>query len=332
PATAPTSPPSLPLPDALPISAVLIVAFVIFGALATETLDSAIQTLREEVIAGFGWYYVLLVSGFVIFSLVVGISRLGNIRLGRDDEKPEFGVGAWLAMLFSAGMGIGLVCYGVAEPLWHLAAPKPGVEGTPEEIGQAALPQTLLHWGVHAWAIYVVVGLAIAYAVFRKGRPISLRWALEPLFGDRVKGWVGDLIDVVAILGTVFGVATSLGLGASQVGAGLSFLGLTGDDPGEGLAIAIIIVITLIATVSVVSGIRRGIKWLSQANVGIAAVVALFVAIAGPTLFILREFVESIGRYLQDILVLSFDVTTFYGAEGEGWQVFWTIFYWGWWM
>lgn len=318
-------------------AAILIVAFVIFGAAATETLGDGVNGLQENIIGGLGWYYVAIVAAFVVFAIVVGVSRLGDIRLGKDDERPEFSLAAWLAMLFSAGMGIGLVFFGVAEPLWHFASPKPGVDGTPQQLSQAAMTQTLLHWGIHAWAIYVVVGLAIAYAVFRRGRPISIRWALEPLLGDRVKGWLGDLIDIIAVLGTVFGVATSLGLGASQIGAGLTFLDVTDPDPETGnptnaWLVGIIVVITLIAIVSVVSGLRRGIKWLSQVNVGLAGLVALFVLIAGPTLFVLREFIQSIGRYLQDLLVLSFDVTAFQGETGEAWQASWTIFYWGWWM
>jgi choline/glycine/proline betaine transport protein len=320
-------------------AALLILAFVVFGAVATETLSNAIFAIRDNIVGGLGWYYVAIVAGFVIFAIVVGVSRLGDIRLGKDDERPDFSLGAWLAMLFAAGMGIGLVFFGVAEPLWHLAAPKPGVDGTPEELGQAAMTQTLLHWGVHAWAIYVVVGLAISYAVYRKGRPVSIRWALEPLLGDRVKGWLGDLIDVLAILGTVFGVATSLGIGASQIGGGLVFLGLADDAPdtdtgvpANTVLVLTIVLITLVATFSVVSGLRRGIKWLSQANVTIAGGVALFVAIAGPTLFILREFVESIGRYLQNFVSLTFDVTAFHSEAGEVWQAGWTIFYWGWWM
>jgi choline/glycine/proline betaine transport protein len=289
-----------------------------------------------NIVGNLGWYYVAIVAGFIIFALVVGISRLGDIKLGKDDDKPEFSTAAWLAMLFAAGMGIGLVFWGVAEPLNHLVSPRPGSATTLQEAGQSAMTTTLLHWGIHAWAIYVVVGLAIAYAVFRKGRPISIRWALEPLLGDRVKGWLGDVIDTVAVLGTVFGVATSLGLGAQQIGAGFVHMGWA-SDTGEGTAAdgvlaAIIVVITLVAIVSVVSGLGRGIKWLSQVNVSLAAILALFVAIAGPTLFIIKQFFESIGHYLQNIVVWSFDVSNFYGDAGETFQTGWTIFYWGWWI
>ncbi len=312
-------------------AAVLMLAFVIFGAVAEETLGEATSFIFDNLVSGIGWYYVAIVTGFVIFAIVVGVSRIGDIKLGRDDEAPEFSVTVWLAMLFSAGMGIGLVFWGVAEPLTHLASPWPGRGEDGAEQAEAAMTTTLLHWGVHAWAIYIVVGLSMAYAIFRKGRPVSFRWALEPLFGDRVRGWVGDVIDIIAILGTIFGVATSLGLGASQIATGFSVLGWV-DEPTDGLRTAIIVVITLIAIISVVSGIHRGIKWLSQVNVSLAGLIALFVLIAGPTLFIFREFFESISRYLQNIVGLSMDVGNLHGEAGEAFQIGWTVFYWGWWI
>ena len=321
-------------------AALLILGFVVWGAFGadqneegelTGSLGSAIGTVRDGIVSNLGWYYILVVTGFVVVALIFGMSRMGNIKLGKEDDKPEFSTKAWFAMLFSAGMGIGLVFFGVAEPMYHLAGPKPGVEGTPQELGDAAMTQTILHWGVHAWAIYVVIALAIAYSVYRKGRSISLRWVLEPIFGDRVKGWLGDLIDVLAILGTVFGVATSLGLGARQIAAGLDELNIV-SDAGDTLLVTIIVVITLIAITSVVTGLNKGIKWLSNVNVSVAGLLALFVLIAGPTIFILREFVQSIGGYLQTILALSFDVTSFQSEAGEAWMGGWTIFYWGWWV
>jgi choline/glycine/proline betaine transport protein len=234
-------------------------------------------------------------------------------------------------MLFAAGMGIGLVFWGVAEPLNHFASPPPGVTGTPQELAQLALVQSFLHWGLHPWAIYVVVGLALAYTIHRKNRPVSIRWALEPLFGDRVKGTLGDLIDIAAIIGTVFGVATSLGLGVLQIGAGLDFLGLV-SDPGNWTSIILIGAITGIAIVSVVSGVARGIKWLSNFNMGLAGALLLFVIITGPTLFLFREFVQSLGLYFQNLLRLSLDTTALQGAAGQDWQAAWTTFYWGWWI
>jgi choline/glycine/proline betaine transport protein len=312
-------------------AAALVLAVVIWGIVSDESLGDATSYIFDNLVTGIGWYYVAIVTAFVIFALVVGISRIGDIKLGKDDEKPEFSNAAWVSMLFSAGMGIGLVFWGVAEPLTHFANPWPGRGDTPNEQAEAAMTTTLLHWGIHAWAIYVVVGLAIAYTVYRRGRPISFRWALEPLFGDRIKGWIGDVIDVVAILGTIFGVATSLGLGATQIAGGFGFLDWV-DEPSDALLVGIIAVITFIATFSVVTGIKKGIKWLSQLNVTVAGLMALFVLIAGPTLFILREFFESISRYLQNIIGLSMDVGNLQGEAAEGFQIGWTVFYWGWWI
>lgn len=292
--------------------------------------ERVIGTIQRDVISGLGWYYVLLVALFVAFALWVGIGRWGDITLGKDDDEPEFGLGAWFSMLFAAGMGIGLVFWGAAEPLSHFASPKPGVTGTPVELAQTAMAQSYLHWGIHAWAIYVVVGLALAYTIHRKGRPVSIRWALEPLLGSRVRGRLGDAVDVTAVVGTVFGVATSLGLGVLQISAGLEHMGLA--TPSVGVQIAIIVVITALATTSVVSGLDRGLKWLSNLNVSMAGVLLVAVLLLGSTLFLLREFVQSLGVYLSSVVSMTFNVSAYSGAEGEAWQSVWTTFYWGWWI
>lgn len=289
-----------------------------------------IGSLQTNVVSGFGWYYVLIVAAFVAFSIWVGIGRWGDITLGQDDDEPQYRLGTWFSMLFAAGMGIGLVFWGVAEPLSHYEHPKPGVEGSPVQLAQTAMTQTYLHWGVNAWAIYVVVGLALAYTIHRKGRPVSIRWALEPLLGDRVKGRLGDAIDVTAVVGTVFGVATSLGLGVLQIAAGLDHAGII--ESSTGLQVVLIIVVTAAATLSVVSGLDKGLKWLSNINVSMAGVLMVLVLILGPSLFLLREFVQSIGNYLSSFLSLTFNVSAFSGAEGEAWQAQWTTFYWGWWI
>ncbi len=304
------------------------VVLAIFFPEGTGNVLSAIQT---DIVGWFGWYYTLTVAGFVVFALWMGLSRFGDITLGADDEKPEFSLPAWFAMLFAAGMGIGLVFWGAAEPLTFFVNPKPGVDGTDTELAQSAMAQVFVHWGFHAWAIYVVLGLALAYSIHRKGRPVSIRWALEPLFGDRVRGRLGDFIDVVAIVGTVAGVATSLGLGVQQVSAGLVHLGVF-DSAGNGLMVGLIVLITAAATLSVVSGVGKGIKWLSNINLVLAGIFMAAVLVLGPTLFLLRDFVQNIGVYFRDVIPMTFNTSAFAGAEGEAWQAAWTTFYWGWWI
>jgi choline/glycine/proline betaine transport protein len=317
-------------------SAALILIFVGWAVFATDRAEGTLVDVRNWISEYLGWYYVIIVAGFIIFALVVGLSHFGNIKLGPDGEKPEFSLKAWLAMLFSAGMGIGLVFFGVAEPLSHFAAPRPSWDGDATEIGQQAMMQTYLHWGLHAWGIYVIVGLAIAYAVHRRGRPVSIRWALEPVLGNRVRGWLGDVIDTVALVGTIFGIATSLGLGALQIGSGMNFLGWLnvpeGDEPGAFVMIMLISAITLVAVISVVTGIKRGIKWLSQLNITLAGALLIFVLIAGPTLFLLQDFIQSTGSYLQNMVRMSFDVGAAEGEAGRAWAAGWTTFYWGWWI
>jgi choline/glycine/proline betaine transport protein len=337
----PVPPPAPPAADARRTSgrlargvfwpSVVIIGFLAgFAILFPDAAEQGIGAVQSGVIGAFGWYYVLLVAGFVGFALWMGFGRLGDITLGRDDEEPEFGIGSWFAMLFAAGMGIGLVFWGVAEPLSHFASPKPGVDGTATQVAQTAMAQTYVHWGIHAWAIYVVVGLGLAYAIHRKGRPVSIRWALEPLLGDRVRGRLGDAIDVSAVVGTVFGVATSLGLGVLQIAAGLEQVGIA--ESSLGLQVLIILVVAGLAMVSVVSGLARGLRVLSNVNIGIAGVLLVSVLALGPTLFLLREFVQSIGVYLSTVVPMTFNVSAYAGAEGEAWQAAWTTFYWGWWV
>ena len=312
-------------------AATITVVVVGLAVVAPGRMSSALGALNDTVIADLGWYYVLVVSSFVFFSVWIALSPMGNVVLGKDDEDPEFGLTSWFAMLFAAGMGIGLVFWGVAEPLNHFASPPPGTADTQAEAARGALDTTFLHWGLHAWAIYVVVGLAVAYAVHRKGRPISIRWALEPLFGDRVKGTLGDAIDVIAVVGTLFGVATSLGFGVIQVSAGMEYLGFV-DDASTTLKVILIVAITAIAVVSVATGVEKGIKWLSNINMGMAALLLLIVAIVGPTVFLLGDFVQQIGSYARNFFQLSFRTLSFEGDEGSAWLGAWTTFYWGWWM
>ncbi len=313
-----------------PAAGILLTVVVVAVAFPGWTND-VLSGAQSSVITGIGWYYTLLVSGFVIFALWMGVGRFGDITLGKDDDEPEFSLPAWFAMLFAAGMGIGLVFWGAAEPLTFFTTPKPGVEGDSADLANSAMSQVFLHWGLHAWAIYVVVGLALAYQIHRKGRSVSLRWVLEPVFGDRVKGRLGDVVDVIAVVGTVAGVATSLGLGVQQITAGLAHLGLF-DEPTDTIRVIVIIAITAAATTSVVSGVGKGIKWLSNANLALAGVFIVLVAAVGPTLFILRDFVQNIGNYLAGIVPLSFNTSALAGQAGLDWQAAWTTFYWGWWI
>ncbi len=310
----------------------IVLAVTLFASIFPGTADSAFGSVQDWIVENFSWFYTLSVAGFVIFAIFLGVSRFGDITLGRDGEEPEFGMMSWFAMLFAAGMGIGLVFFGAAEPLTFATSdPKPGTSGSEAEVAQIGLAQTFVHWGFHPWAVYAIIGLALAYAIHRKGRPVSIRWALEPIFGERVKGAVGDVIDVLAVVGTVFGVATSLGLGVQQIGAGLAHVGVV-DEADNTLLIVLITVITFLAILSVVSGVGRGIRWLSNANLSLAGVFLIAVLLLGPTLFLMRDFVQSLGVYLAEVLGMTFDASAYTGGEGQRWQADWTIFYWGWWI
>ncbi|MFM9263230.1 BCCT family transporter [Rhodococcus sp. 5A-K4] len=311
-------------------ASIVIVAMIVFSVVYAGTAEDAFGTLNSAISDGVGWWYILTATGFVIFALYCGVSRVGNIRLGRDDEQPEFGMLSWFAMLFSAGMGIGLVFYGVAEPLSHYVNPPVagGVAGSTDAAANQAMELTMFHWGLHAWAIYVVVGLGLAYMTYRKGRPLSIRWLLEPLLGRaRIEGGIGHTIDAIAIIGTLFGVATSLGFGVQQISAGLDYLGWV--ETGNVLTVVLITCVTGLATFSVVSGVSKGLKWLSNINMVLAASLAIFVLVLGPTLFLMQSWVQNLGGYVQALPELMLRTSPF--AE-DGWAGAWTIFYWGWWM
>ena len=311
-------------------AAIAVIVFSAFAIILPESTESFFKSLEKTVVNTFNWYYVLITALFVAFVVFVAFSRLGDVKLGKDADEPEFSLGSWFSLLFAAGMGIGLVFYGVAEPLSHYTSPRPGVTGDSSQLAQAALMQTYLHWGFHAWAIYVIVGMALAYAIHRRGRPVSIRWALEPLLGKRVRGGWGNAIDAVALAGIMFGVATSLGFGVLQISAGLDSAGLA--SPTLSTQLWLIAGITVAVLWSVLSGVGRGMKWLSSFNLSLAAVMLVFILLAGSTQYLLREWVQSIGAYLQNFIDLSFTVSAFQGTAGEEWQAQWTSFYWGWWI
>ena len=312
-------------------AAVIMAAFIGITLAFPHRTKEIFDALQADVINYFGWYYVAIVAFFVIFALYLGFSRMGDVKLGDDDDEPAYSFTTWFAFLFAAGMGIGLVFYGATEPLMHYVDPRPGVgDGTQEEIAQAAMSQAFLHWGLHPWAIYVIVGLAIAYATHRLKLPLSIRYSLKPLLGDRVKGGAGDVIDVVALVGTLFGVATSLGLGVMQIAAGLGYMNIPAQ--GNGWLVGIIVVLMGITLFSVVTGLDKGMKLLSNGNLILAAIVCLFVLVVGPTLFLFRNFIGSIGNYLQNVVAMTFETLALYGVDGEQFQAAWTTFYWGWWI
>lgn len=312
-------------------STILLLVLVAAAIIVPTKLEAAISWASTSVINNLSWYYVLVATGFVFFVLVLAFSRLGDIKLGDDDTEPDYSLTSWFAMLFAAGMGIGLVFYGAGEPLSHFASPRPGSVGEASFLARDAMSSTFLHWGLHPWAIYVIVGLSIAYTHHRRKRPISIRWTLEPVLGEeRVKGVFGDVIDTVAVLGTVLGIATSLGFGVNQVAAGIEYL--TGFESTRTVLVVLVVVISSLAALSVATGLDNGIKFLSNLNLVLAALLAFAVAALGPTTFILSEFIQDIGYYFNDFFKLAFQTLPFEGIAGTTWLTSWTTYYWGWWM
>lgn len=313
------------------VTAVIALAFLAWGFVSTESLATASGNALAWVMNNTGWLFVLTASGFVVFVLWLALGRYGNIPLGRDDEEPEFRSVSWVAMMFSAGMGIGLMFFGVAEPLTHFATPPPGTgpAGNSDAV-QAAMATTLFHWTLHPWAIYAVVGLAIAYGVYRKGRLQLISAAFEPLLGSRANGSWGKVIDMLAIFATLFGSAASLGLGALQIRSGLQIVAGIGET-GNTVLIVIITGLTVAFVLSAVSGVARGIQWLSNINMVLALLLAMFIFVVGPTVFILNLLPTSLGSYLADLPMMSAR-TGAEGADVDTWLQSWTIFYWAWWI
>jgi len=308
------------------VSAGLILAFALYGALLPQQSGLVFGQIQAVVVRDFGWLYVAAVAGFLLFVLYLMLSRHGDIKLGPDDSEPDYSYISWFAMLFSAGMGIGLVFFGVAEPIQHYASPPLGEGGTADAARQA-MTLTFFHWGLHAWAIYIVVGLSLAYFSFRRGLPLTIRSALYPLIGQRIYGPIGHAIDIFAVLGTMFGVATSLGLGVLQVNAGFSYL--FGLPVNTTVQLVLIASITLLATLSVFLGLDRGVKRLSELNIILAILLLGFVLVAGSTVFLLQAFVQNVGTYLGSVVSRTFRM---YAYEPNPWLADWTLFYWGWWV
>ena len=303
---------------------VLLVAMILIVPEQTQTLLNA---AKSGIFANFSWFYVLAFSVFLGFLVILSVSSLGNIKLGNDEEEPDFGFLSWLAMLFAAGMGVGLMFFGIAEPLTHYLSDI--TTGSAEHKQQEALLHTLFHWGIHAWAVYGTIALSLAYFGFRYKLPLALRSCFYPLLKERINGKLGDLIDIMALLATLFGIITTLGFGASQLGAGLHQLGWISENSFS-LQIVVIAVVMSLATFSAISGVGKGVKILSELNLTLAFCLLIFVLVAGPTLYLLSAFSDNIGTYLSNLVQLSFK-TYVYEQEHTGWFSGWTILYWAWW-
>lgn len=312
-----------------PAGALIVVSLVVACFLLPgDDLRATFEGIRNWIGSRFGWLYVASMSGFLGFAIWLMLGRFGKLRLGRDNEQPEFSRLSWFAMLFSAGMGIGLLFFSVAEPVYHFQTKPPGfADGL--ESSRISMATTIFHWGLHPWALYAVVGLVLAYFGFRRDMPLSFRSALFPLLGKRVWGRTGDAIDTLAIIATLTGVATSLGIGAQQVNAGLSFL--FGIGSGTGTQVCLIAGITIIATASVMLGLDAGIRRLSELNIALAMCLMLVVVLGSGLIEFLGASVENIGAYLQVLPFNSFR-TGAYDAESRNWLNSWTVFYWAWWI
>lgn len=311
------------------VAAIIVFAVVIYGAVAPKGFETITERLQTFITSSFGWYYLIIVSVMVIFCLFFIVSPIGQITLGKPDEKPEYSLVSWFAMLFSAGMGIGLVFWGAAEPLSHFAISPATEQPETDAAFREAMRYTFFHWGIHAWAIYASVAMPLAYFQFRKGEPGLISSTLTPLLGDRMRGKPGAIVDVLAVVATVVGVATTLGFGAIQINGGLSYL--FGWDVSFMVQIIIIIVVTVLFIISAWTGVSRGIKYLSNANMILAVILLLLVVILGPTLLIFDTFTDTIGSYLQNLPRMSFRAAPINESNRE-WINAWTVFYWAWWI
>lgn len=320
-----TSPPSLTV---FYIALAVVAGITVLGVATPAGFAEATSVLLDVVADKFGWFYMLAALAFLIFGLYVAFSRYGHIRLGQDDDEPEYSDASWFAMLFSAGMGIGLVFFGVGEPMSHYLEPPLGAEAGTAEAARLAMRYSFFHWGLHAWGIYTAIGLAIAYFSFRRGYPGLISNAFRGLLGDaRVEGPIGKGIDVLAILATIFGIAASLGLGALQINTGLAHL--TPLPAGPATQLAIVAVVTVLYMVSAVTGLDRGIRILSNLNLSIALLLLLFTLFAGPTAFLLDVFTTALGSYLQNLTQMSLQLAPF---SRSTWIRNWTLFYWAFWI
>ncbi len=324
------------------ISGAVVILFVFYTLALPQQAETIFRALLNFTTKGFDWFFLIAGDFVVFFALALIVSPYGSIRLGGNQAEPDYSYLGWLAMLFAAGMGIGLMFYAVSEPLTHFSsayggttaqggaridwAPLDGAEGDELAAVRLGMAATIYHWGLHPWAIYGVVGLALALFSFNKGLPLTIRSAFYPILGERVWGWWGHVIDTIAVFATLFGLATSLGFGATQANAGLNKL--FGIPTGTTTEVILISVITAVALISVLRGLDSGVKVLSEINMGLAALLALFVMVMGPTLFLMNFFWDSLVSYASHFLPLS----TPFGREDENYRQGWTSFYWAWWI
>ena len=309
------------------ITSILLISLLLLVCiLFPSKVNTWFQTAQYAVTSNFGWFFIVTVNLVLIFAIYLAFSKFGHIKLGGEDAEPEFTNASWFAMLFSTGMGIGIMFYSIAEPVSHFSSPPRAIENQIKAAIQA-MNFTSLHWGLHAWAIYAMVGLALAFFGFNRKLPMTFRSLFYPFWGEKIHGWWGHTIDILSALATIFGLSTSLGLGVLQVSAGLNYL--YGWEITPLIQSGIIVLVVSIATISVFSGLDKGVKLLSNANMYIASAFMLIIFILGPSLFILKGYVQNTGSYLSNFIDISTWNDTY---QGTGWQNIWTIFYWAWWI
>lgn len=312
------------------VSAFTLIVFVLLTLMFQEDTSAFFKRAMAGITSTTGWFLILVSNIFILAAIYFAFSKFGAIRIGGRDAKPEFSTAAWYAMLLSAGMGIGLMFWSVGEPMFHYSSPSPmfnGIEAQTPEAAQAAMGVTYFHWGIHPWAIYAIVGLGLAFFAYNRGLPLTIRSVFYPLLGDKIYGFWGNLIDILSVLATLVGLATSLGLGVQQINAGLDYL--FGVEISTATQVTLIAAITGLATLSVMAGLDAGVKRLSQANMILAAVFMLFLLFVGPTVFILSGFTQNLGYYATILPKLSLWTETF---RESNWQGSWTVFYWAWWI
>ncbi|WP_298852842.1 BCCT family transporter [uncultured Ruegeria sp.] len=312
-------------------SMLMIIAFVAYTIFDVEKSSAVFAAGKNFIIGTMDWFYVLVVNAALIFSVWLMFSRFGDVKLGKEDDDPDFSTFSWIAMLFSAGLGSGLIYWGVAEPMYHIQgnpfADVLGLEAGSTEAAVKAVTITIFHWGFHGWGLYVLAGMSLAYFAYRHDLPLTPRAALYPILKDKIYGPWGHLVDLIAVFGTIFGIATSLGLGIVPIGAGIERLGLMENTVSNQLIL--VAIITVLGTASAASGVGKGVRILSEMNVMASLGLLILFIVLGPTAFILGITISGIGDYLWNVIPMGFQIN---GDPENQWQSWWTIFYWGWWI